>query len=36
MKLKLDENLGRRFVAELERAGHEVETVAGEGMAGGR
>ena len=34
MKVKLDENLGRRCVAELQAAGHDVATVAGEDLAG--
>jgi predicted nuclease of predicted toxin-antitoxin system len=34
MRLKLDENLGHRCVAQLETGGHDVATVAGEGMAG--
>jgi hypothetical protein len=34
MRLKLDENLGRRCVAQLEAAGYDVATIAGQGMAG--
>ena len=32
MKLKLDENLGRRGVSLLKEAGHEVYTVADQGL----
>ena len=34
MKVKLDENLPTRLVDVLERRGHEVDTVATEGLAG--
>ena len=34
MKIKLDENLGRRCVAALRAAGHDAATVAEEGLAG--
>ena len=34
MKVKLDENLGRRLQAQFEAAGHEVATLAGQGLAG--
>ena len=34
MKLKLDENLGRRCVDILTDAGHDVATVFAEGLAG--
>lgn len=34
MKLKLDENLGRQHAARLEAAGHDVATVAAEGLCG--
>ena len=34
MRLKLDEDLGGRCVAQLEIAGHDVATVIGQGMAG--
>ena len=34
MKLKLDENLGRRGVELLRNAGHDVVTVAEQGLAG--
>jgi hypothetical protein len=33
MKLKLDENFGRRCVDVLSDAGHEVATVAGQQMS---
>lgn len=32
MRLKLDENLGRRCAFELEAAGHDVATVFGQGL----
>ena len=34
MKLKLDENLGRRGAELLRQAGHEVATVSGQGICG--
>jgi predicted nuclease of predicted toxin-antitoxin system len=34
MKVKLDENLGTRLQAEFRAAGHDVATVAGEGLSG--
>jgi predicted nuclease of predicted toxin-antitoxin system len=34
MKIKLDENLPARLVAVLEKRGHEVDTVATEGLTG--
>ncbi|MGH8527230.1 MAG: DUF5615 family PIN-like protein [Gammaproteobacteria bacterium] len=34
MKVKLDENLPTRLVDALEKRGHEVDTVATEGLAG--
>lgn len=34
MKIKLDENLPTRLVDVLERRGHEVDTVATEGLTG--
>ena len=34
MKFKLDENLGPSIAAVLAHAGHDVETVRGEGMGG--
>jgi predicted nuclease of predicted toxin-antitoxin system len=34
MKLKLDENLGRRLRTEFQAAGHDVATVAGQGLSG--
>lgn len=34
MKVKLDENLGRSVAEVLAGAGHDVATVAGQGMAG--
>lgn len=34
MRLKLDENLPVELVAELQRRGHDVDSVAGEGLAG--
>ncbi len=34
MKLKLDENFGRRCVDILSNAGHDVATVAGQQMSG--
>ena len=34
MRLKLDENLGRRWVIQLRDAGHEVDTVRDERLSG--
>jgi predicted nuclease of predicted toxin-antitoxin system len=34
VNLKLDENLGRQIARALSEAGHDVATVAGEGLAG--
>ncbi|OLE06462.1 MAG: hypothetical protein AUI36_42240 [Cyanobacteria bacterium 13_1_40CM_2_61_4] len=34
MKLKLDENFGRRCIDVLSNAGHDVATVAGQQMSG--
>jgi len=34
MNVKLDENLGRRLQGEFQAAGHEVATVAGQGLSG--
>ena len=34
MKVKLDENIPNRLVAVLESAGHDVDTVASEGLKG--
>ncbi|MGD9701430.1 MAG: DUF5615 family PIN-like protein [Acidimicrobiia bacterium] len=34
MKLKLDENLGRRSAVRLRGAGHDVHTVRDEGLSG--
>lgn len=34
MKIKLDENLPARLAGVLERAGHEVDSVATEGLTG--
>ena len=34
MNVKLDENLGCRLQAEFQAAGHEVATVAGQGLSG--
>lgn len=34
MKLTLDENLPRRVVGVLERAGHQLDSVLGEGLGG--
>lgn len=35
MKFKLDENLGTRTRQVFEVAGHDIETVVGEGLSGG-
>ena len=35
MKLKLDDNLGLRWVARLRDSGHDVDTVHDEGLLGG-
>ena len=34
MRLKLDENLGLRWVGQFRGAGHDVDTVVGEGLSG--
>lgn len=34
MKIKLDENLPERLVAELQQLGHDVDTVCAEHLAG--
>ena len=34
MNLKLDENLGQRIARQLADVGHDVTTVAGEGLSG--
>jgi hypothetical protein len=34
VRLKLDENLGRRTARILAKAGHDVATVAGQGLSG--
>ena len=34
MKLKLDENIDVRLAADIAEAGHDVETVLGEGLGG--
>ena len=34
MKVKLDENIPTRLVGELVKLGHEVDTVASEGLKG--
>jgi predicted nuclease of predicted toxin-antitoxin system len=36
MRLKLDENFGRRLASLLQTDGHDVETVPGEGLSGSR
>jgi hypothetical protein len=34
MKVKLDENFGRRCIDILDDAGHDVATIAGQRMSG--
>ena len=34
MKIKLDENLPKRFVPALDARGHDVDTVRAEGLTG--
>jgi predicted nuclease of predicted toxin-antitoxin system len=34
VKLKLDENLGRRWASQLRDGGHDVHTVIDEGLSG--
>jgi predicted nuclease of predicted toxin-antitoxin system len=36
MKIKLDENLGKRGLESLTRAGHDVATVRGQNLTGSR
>jgi predicted nuclease of predicted toxin-antitoxin system len=36
LKLKLDENLGKSVATILENAGHDVETITGEGLRGAK
>jgi predicted nuclease of predicted toxin-antitoxin system len=36
LKLKLDENLGKSVATILENAGHNVETITGEGLRGAK
>ncbi|MHC4956135.1 MAG: DUF5615 family PIN-like protein [Planctomycetota bacterium] len=36
MKFKLDENIGSRYSEPLRNAGHDVSTVAAQGMAGAK